>query len=177
MKISRFFYLCAGAYVHFSSFSEYICDNCSDIIINNEANPSEVKLCAGENMSIAIVAPPIFNISQDYYGASLRFNGSNLERDSKCRPIGSVNVPSLTYHCDNLQEIDSGIYIGHNLISCNGVSLEWCTQNVSVKINNCFTSITSTYTTSTAQASSHSISLSKQFYSMHMYKLYTYVHT
>ena len=153
-------------------FAEYICDNCSDIIINNEANPSEVELCAGENMSIAIVAPPIFNISQDYHGASLRLNGSNLERESKCWPIGSVNVPSLIYHCENLQEIDSGIYTGHNLISCDEIGLEWCTQNVSVKVKNCFTNITTTYTSTTVQTPNHSISLSKQFYIyMHIYRI------
>ena len=140
-------------------FSETICDNCSDIIFDDRTNPHEVELCAGVNISITIAAPPIFNVSYDYQGATLRLNGSNLRCDSKCCPIGNVGVPSVIYHCGNMQETDSGLYYGHNLISCaRDNPLEWCTQNVSVKIKNCSNDINgSSLSTTVIQPSTHSI--------------------
>lgn len=139
----------------FFNFIETICDDCSDIIINHQTNPPEVELCTGENISIAIKAPPIFNISEDYFGASLRLGISNLECDSKCCPVGDVTAPSVVYECRNMQEIDSGIYFGHNLFSCASDTFEWCTQNVSVKVKNCSNDINgSTLSTTVAQPSS-----------------------
>ena len=141
-------------------FPEYICDNCSDIIIDDKTNPPEVELCAGENISIAIVAPPIFNISEDYWGATLRLNGSNLDcADGKCCSIGDVRGSTVIYQCENMEETDSGLYFGHNLISCAGVSLEWCTQGVLINIINCSddTNSDSLLPTTVAQTSSYSI--------------------
>ena len=137
-------------------FLETICDNCSDIIFDDRTNPHEVELCAGVNISITIAAPPIF---ENYYGATLRLNGSSSVLDGKCYTIGNVLVPSIIYHCGNVQETDSGLYYGHNLISCTGDNtLEWCTQNVSVKIKNCSNDINDTsLPTTVVQPSTHSI--------------------
>ena len=138
--------------------TEYICYDCSDIIIDNKTNPPEVELCAGDNISITIVAPPVFNISEDYWGASLRLNGSNLLCDSKCFPIGDVRTPSVVYQCTNMEETDGGLYLGHNLISCAEFSLEWCTQEVLINIANCSNSRNdSSLTATVVQTSSYSI--------------------
>ena len=140
-------------------FSEQICDNCSDIIINNITNPSEVELCAGENISIAIITPPIFNISTDYDGISLRFNNSNVD-PNRCSSNGDVTVPFIVYHCENMEESDSGFYSGHNLINCGGADtgIEWCTDRVFIKVNNCSngTNGSPSPTTSVPQALSNS---------------------
>ena len=138
--------------------TEYICNNCSDIITDNKTNPPEIELCAGENISITIVAPPIFNISEDYWGASLRLNESNLDCNSKCCPIGDVRVSSVVYQCTNMEEADGGLYFGHNLISCAGISLEWCTQGVLINITNCSNGRNdSSLTATVVQTSSYSI--------------------
>ena len=136
-----------------------ICDNCSDIIIDNKTNPHEVELCAGENITITIAAPPIFNISEDYGGATLRLNESNLDcDDSKCCSIGDVRVSSVVFQCTNMEEPDGGLYFGHNLISCDGVTLEWCTQRVLINIINCSNGRNdSSLTATVVQTSSYSI--------------------
>ena len=56
-----------------------------------------------------------------------------------------------------MQEIDSGLYSGHNLISCaRDNPLEWCTQNVSVKVKNCSNDINgSSLPTTVAQPSTY----------------------
>ena len=79
----------------------------------------------------------------------------------KCCPIGNVRVPSVIYQCENMEEIDSGSYSGHNLVSCAGdIILEWCTQYVSIKVKNCSNDTndsSSPTTTIVPQTSSHSI--------------------
>lgn len=98
-------------------------------------NPSEVKLCTGDDITITLTAPPIFN---KYSGGSLRRNGGTLSCSSKCCPIGDILTNSVVYQCTNMEISDSGKYFGHVLITCgSNTDVEWCTPNVTITVRNC----------------------------------------
>ena len=112
-----------------------VCDNCSDIIINEMVNPSEVELCTGDDINMTLRAPAIFSM---YSGGSLKRGDKILSCSGKCCAVrGSILTNSIIYQCINMDITDSGSYYGHVLISCGGNNVEWCTPTVNIIIRSC----------------------------------------
>jgi len=121
--------------IHSLYFShiEFICNNCSNIIINGEVNPSEVIVCKeSTHIDITLSAPQ--NILGQTIINTLRINGTVMHTDSNCYPIGDVTSRNLTYECRNVQ---TGNYSGHVGFMCGSVFAEWCSLNTSVTVMGC----------------------------------------
>ena len=127
--------ICIAALLFHVICTNLVCDNCSDIIIEGMVNPVEFKLCIGNDITITLNTPKIFDI---YNGGSLKRDKAILSCTSKCCTVGDVSTHSVAYHCTNMDETDSGIYYGHILISCSdNHNVEWCTPNVTITVQNC----------------------------------------
>jgi len=114
---------------------EFVCDNCSNIIINGEVNPSEVAVCNRSTIHITLSAPQ--NILGEIIVNTLRINGTNynsMPTIGNCSPIGNVTSRNLTYECRMVQ---TGNYSGHVGFTCGSVYAEWCSLNTTVTVINC----------------------------------------
>ena len=116
-------------------FANLVCNNCSNIIINEMINPSEVKVCVGSNINMTLEAPSIFSM---YLGGSLKRGELILSCNSKCCAVqGTIVTNTVVYQCINMDITDSGSYYGHVLISCGENHVEWCTPNVIIIVRDC----------------------------------------